>query len=88
MGPLSRLVGYDVGRGNDPGWFAMSKDVSIEIERAAAGFERLFDALENAGISSIILTRDGRPAARLVPADLAPPATQTSTNDGVDEAME
>lgn len=65
----------------------MSKDVSIDIEHAAADLERLFDALENGEISSIVLTRDGKPAARLVPADDAPPAIMPeSTDDGIDEA--
>lgn len=64
----------------------MSKDISIEIEHAAADLEQLFDALENGEISSIILTRYGKPAARLLPVQLAPPAISGPTGDDVDEA--
>jgi antitoxin (DNA-binding transcriptional repressor) of toxin-antitoxin stability system len=45
----------------------MTGQVHIDIEIAADILEDLMDALANGEMTSIVLTREGRPAAKLVP---------------------
>jgi antitoxin (DNA-binding transcriptional repressor) of toxin-antitoxin stability system len=45
----------------------MTGQVHIDIEIAADILEDLMDALANGEMTSIVLTKEGRPAAKLVP---------------------
>jgi len=58
----------------------MTGQVHIDIEIAADILEDLLDVLANGEMTSIVLTREGKPAAKLVPPSSGPASTRLTSS--------
>lgn len=55
---------------------------SVNMLQAKSSLSRLVEAIEQGEESEIIIARNGRPAARLVPLDAAPPGKRIGVAKG------
>lgn len=55
---------------------------SVNMLQAKSSLSRLVEAIEQGEASEIIIARNGRPAARLVPLDAAPPGKRIGVAKG------
>lgn len=57
--------------------------LSINMLQAKSSLSRLVEAIEQGQESEIIIARNGRPAARLVPIEAAPPSKRIGVAKGM-----